>query len=96
LQQLAVVVTMGEGWHNNHHAYQSSARQGFRWWEVDPTFYILKMQSFFGLVWDLKTPPLEVRRNQHRLDSRGCEGRPLGNWAQAPKQWSSAHEQRIR
>jgi stearoyl-CoA desaturase (Delta-9 desaturase) len=102
---------MGEGWHNNHHAYQSSARQGFRWWEVDPTFYILKTQSFFGLVWDLKTPPLEVRRNQHRLDWRGIEraagqlagsqlaqgeGRPLGNWAQPPKQWSSAHEERIR
>ena len=64
---------MGEGWHNNHHAYQSSARQGFRWWEIDPTFYILKMLSLFGLVWDLKTPPLEVRRNKHRLGSRVIE-----------------------
>ena len=77
---------MGEGWHNNHHAYQSSARQGFRWWDVDPTFYILKMQSFFG---DLKTPPLEVRRNQHRLDSRGMRGkasRQLGASAQTMEQ----------
>ena len=39
---LLAVFTMGEGWHNNHHAYQSSVRQGFRWWEIDPTFYILK------------------------------------------------------
>ena len=36
------IFTMGEGWHNNHHAYQSSVRQGFRWWEIDPTFYILQ------------------------------------------------------
>jgi len=43
--------TKGESSHNNHHAYQSSARQGFRWWEIDPTFYILKMLSLFGLVW---------------------------------------------
>ena len=41
--------TMGEGWHNNHHAYQSSARQGFRWWEIDGTFYILKILS--GQAW---------------------------------------------
>ena len=64
---------MGEGWHNNHHAYQSSVRQGFRWWEIDPTFYLLKALSFIGVVWDLKTPPAEVRRNQHRLGSRVIE-----------------------
>jgi len=62
--------TMGEGWHNNHHAYQSSVRQGFRWWEIDPTFYILKALSWVGLVWDLKTPPDPVLRNEHRLGSR--------------------------
>jgi len=70
---LLAVFTMGEGWHNNHHAYQSSARQGFRWWEIDTTFYILKILSLFGLVWDLKTPPLAVRRNQHRLGTRVIE-----------------------
>jgi stearoyl-CoA desaturase (delta-9 desaturase) len=61
---------MGEGWHNNHHAYQSSVRQGFRWWEIDPTFYVLKMLSWTGLVWDLKTPPDAVLRNEQRLGSR--------------------------
>jgi stearoyl-CoA desaturase (Delta-9 desaturase) len=61
---------MGEGWHNNHHAYQSSARQGFRWWEVDATYYILKALSFVRLVRDLKTPPAEVLRNEQRLGSR--------------------------
>ena len=39
---LLAIFTMGEGWHNNHHACQSSVRQGFRWWEYDPTFYLLK------------------------------------------------------
>jgi len=67
---LLAIFTMGEGWHNNHHAFQSSVRQGFRWWEIDPTFYILKGLSFIGLVWDVKTPPAAVVRNQHRLGSR--------------------------
>jgi stearoyl-CoA desaturase (delta-9 desaturase) len=62
--------TMGEGWHNNHHACQSSVRQGFRWWEVDCTYYLLKLLSRVGLVWDLKKPPPEVIRNEQRLGSR--------------------------
>ncbi len=62
--------TMGEGWHNNHHAYQSSVRQGFRWWEIDFSFYVLKALSFAGIVRDLKTPPVEVLRNEQRLGSR--------------------------
>jgi stearoyl-CoA desaturase (delta-9 desaturase) len=67
---LLALFTMGEGWHNNHHAYQSSVRQGFRRCEVDATFYLLKVLSWTGLVWDLKTPPEAVRRNAHRLGSR--------------------------
>ena len=67
---LLALVTMGEGWHNNHHAYQSSVRQGFRWWEIDMTFYILKTLSLLGIVWDLKAPPEQVRRNEHRLGAR--------------------------
>jgi stearoyl-CoA desaturase (Delta-9 desaturase) len=67
---LLAVFTMGEGWHNNHHAYQASVRQGFRWWEIDPTFYILKALSWVGVVWDLKTPPAAVLRNEQKLGSR--------------------------
>ena len=62
--------SMGEGWHNNHHACQSSVRQGFRWWEIDPTFYILKGLSKLRVVWDLKLPPEAVLRNEQRLGSR--------------------------
>jgi stearoyl-CoA desaturase (delta-9 desaturase) len=67
---LLALFTMGEGWHNNHHAYQSSVRQGFKWWEVDPTFYILKALSWLGVVWHLKTPPKQVLRNEQKLGSR--------------------------
>jgi stearoyl-CoA desaturase (delta-9 desaturase) len=54
------VLTCGEGWHNNHHHYQSSANQGFFWWEIDVSFYLLKLLSWVGLVWDLRTPPRQV------------------------------------
>lgn len=67
---LLALFTMGEGWHNNHHAFQSSARQGFRWWEIDPTYYLLRVLSWVGLVWDLKTPPERVLRNEQRLGAR--------------------------
>ena len=67
---LLAIITMGEGWHNNHHAYQSSARQGFYWWEYDPTFYLLTLLERLGLVWNLKRPTAEVMQNQHKLGSR--------------------------
>ena len=64
---LLAIVTMGEGWHNNHHAYQASVRQGFKWWEIDPTYDLLRALSWPGLVWDLKTPSEPLLRNQQRL-----------------------------
>jgi stearoyl-CoA desaturase (delta-9 desaturase) len=54
------VITLGEGWHNNHHHWQSSTRQGFFWWELDPTYYVLKAMSWVRLVWDLREPPAEL------------------------------------
>lgn len=54
---ILALVTMGEGWHNNHHFYQSTANQGFYWWEVDMSYYILKVLSWLGVVKDLRTPP---------------------------------------
>jgi stearoyl-CoA desaturase (Delta-9 desaturase) len=64
------LLTMGEGWHNNHHAWQSSVRQGFRWWEVDATYYILRGLSWIGVVWDLKFPPERLLRGDQRLGAR--------------------------
>jgi stearoyl-CoA desaturase (delta-9 desaturase) len=54
------VLTTGEGWHNNHHHYQSSANQGFRWYEIDVTYYCLRLLALTGLIWDLRRPPREV------------------------------------
>lgn len=70
---LLAIITMGEGWHNNHHAYQSSARQGFRWWEFDPTYYGLKVLSWFRVVWDLQSPPPAVVRGEQRLGTKVIE-----------------------
>ena len=51
------ILTMGEGWHNNHHHYPLSARQGFFWWEIDLTYYILLGLEKLNIVWNLQVPP---------------------------------------
>jgi len=51
---LLALLTLGEGWHNNHHFYQSSCRQGLRWWEVDVTYYILRLLALLGLARELR------------------------------------------
>ncbi len=61
------LLTLGEGWHNNHHYYMASVRQGFYWWEIDVTFYLLKILSFFGVVWELKQPPAHIRAGQRKI-----------------------------
>ena len=65
------LLTMGEGWHNNHHRYPGSERQGFFWWQLDMTHYVLLFLSWFRIVWDLQTPPREVlkeaRFNLHSI-----------------------------
>ena len=57
---ILALLTMGEGWHNNHHYYQASVRQGHHWWQIDMSWYLLVMMSWFGLVWDLKPVPEHV------------------------------------
>lgn len=57
---LLAIVTLGEGWHNNHHRYPGSERQGFYWWELDITHYLLLMLSKLGVVWDLRGPPKKL------------------------------------
>jgi stearoyl-CoA desaturase (delta-9 desaturase) len=54
---LVALITLGEGWHNNHHHYQSSARQGVRWWEIDVSYYLIRLMACLRLVWDVRTPP---------------------------------------
>ncbi len=62
------LLTLGEGWHNNHHHFPGAARQGFFWWEIDVSYAVLKAMSWLGLVWDLKPVPQGVReRRQIRV-----------------------------
>ena len=58
---LLALITFGEGWHNNHHHFPGSARNGFFWWEYDLTFYLLKLMSWCRLVWDLKPVPPQLK-----------------------------------
>lgn len=64
---LLSLITLGEGWHNNHHHYPGSARQGFYWWELDISYYILVVLSWMGVVWDLRPVPDHIR-NTRRTD----------------------------
>lgn len=72
------LITLGEGWHNNHHQYPGSTRQGFYWWEIDITYYILKALEAFGIVWDLHPVPLSIREN-HTAKTSGKPFSPLSN-----------------
>ncbi len=81
---LLSIVTLGEGWHNNHHHYQSATAQGWRWYEFDPTYYVLKMLSWTGLVWDLRKPPPEVVANQRELGTKVLENVALQLAATVP------------
>ncbi len=70
------LITLGEGWHNNHHHYMNSCRQGFFWWEYDFTYYGLKVLSWFGLVWDLREPPRWVLEGHKRRPSKSAPEKP--------------------
>ena len=58
------LITLGEGWHNNHHHYPAAVRQGFYWWEIDVTYYLLLCLARFGLIWDLRPLPDRLRDNR--------------------------------
>ncbi len=64
------LITLGEGWHNNHHHYQVSARQGFFWWEYDITYYGLRLLAAVGLIWDLHGVPEHIRAGGKRAVRR--------------------------
>src|ERR1700756_3549095 len=66
---LLALVTLGEGWHNNHHYFMASARQGFYWWEIDLTFYGLKLLSWFHLVRELRRVPDHILAEGQALDA---------------------------
>ena len=58
---VVALLTWGEGWHNNHHRYPGAARAGFHWYEIDVNYYVIKLLSAVGLVWDVKEVPAKLR-----------------------------------
>jgi stearoyl-CoA desaturase (Delta-9 desaturase) len=67
------LLTLGEGWHNNHHHFCASANQGFFWWEVDVSYYLLKLMEKLGLAWDLRKPSKDAL-TRNRLDRARRDG----------------------
>lgn len=61
---LLAILTFGEGWHNNHHHYPATARQGFYWWEIDMTYYFIKLLEKLGIIWNVKGLPAAVLANK--------------------------------
>jgi stearoyl-CoA desaturase (delta-9 desaturase) len=64
------LLTLGEGWHNNHHYYEVTAKQGFFWWEIDFTYYGLKFLSWLGLIWDLKGVPKHILHSKNKTHAQ--------------------------
>jgi stearoyl-CoA desaturase (delta-9 desaturase) len=58
------ILTLGEGWHNNHHCAPGSVKQGFKWWQIDLSYYGIKTMEKLGLVWDLKYPNQKLLKNK--------------------------------
>jgi stearoyl-CoA desaturase (delta-9 desaturase) len=66
------LITLGEGWHNNHHHYQSSAHQGFRWWEIDVSYYLIRLLACVRLVYDVRMAPKAKLRAEPAHKSRSA------------------------
>ncbi|MGD8287082.1 MAG: acyl-CoA desaturase, partial [Gemmatimonadota bacterium] len=95
------LITFGEGWHNNHHHYQSSTRQGFKWYEIDITYYILKALSWTGLVYDLREPPEAILKGERPVGRKVLEkvaGELAGSFsveryaARVREAWAESHK----
>ncbi len=75
---LLALLTMGEGWHNNHHRYPASARQGFFPWEVDITYYVLWVLGKLGIVWDIRKPPAAIYAEAQQAAGAPTPAAPRG------------------
>src|SRR5688500_20200307 len=64
------IFAVGEGWHNNHHRYQRAARNGFYWWEFDPTYYTIRLMEMVGLAWDVQPVPRRIYDEARAIKAR--------------------------
>jgi stearoyl-CoA desaturase (delta-9 desaturase) len=61
------ILGLGEGWHNNHHAFPTSARHGLRWWQIDTSYYVIRLMELVGLAWQVRVPApatMEAKRSR--------------------------------
>ncbi len=65
------ILSLGEGWHNNHHAFPTSARHGLFWWQFDATWIVIRILSMLGLAWDVRLPSAEAMATR-RVQSAAC------------------------
>jgi stearoyl-CoA desaturase (Delta-9 desaturase) len=89
---LVALITCGEGWHNNHHYFQSTANQGFFWWEVDLSYYALKALSFVGLAGGLRKPPRKVLLENRIRDGHFDVGMFEAYWRRAVRTLAEAQQ----
>jgi stearoyl-CoA desaturase (delta-9 desaturase) len=64
------VLALGEGWHNTHHAFPTSARHGLRWWQVDVSYWVIRALAVFRLAWDVKLPSAQAQASRWALPDR--------------------------
>jgi len=67
---LTAVFAAGEGWHNNHHRFQRAARNGFYWYEVDVTWYVIRAMAAVGLIWDIQPVPQRIYDEARAVKAR--------------------------
>ena len=67
---LTALFAVGEGWHNNHHRYQRAARNGFYWWEFDPTWYVIRAMAALGIAWDLQSVPERIYKEARAVKAK--------------------------
>ena len=60
------VLAMGEGWHNTHHAFPTSARHGLRWWQIDVSYWVIRGLALVGLAWDVRLPSEQAQVSEQR------------------------------
>jgi stearoyl-CoA desaturase (delta-9 desaturase) len=92
---LIALMTMGEGWHNNHHYYQASARQGFYWWELDVTYYLLKLGSWLHIVTGMRSPSAGVREANRVSRGSFDVGMFKAYWSKASLAVSTSHVSQV-
>ncbi len=76
---IVALVTLGEGWHNYHHAFPYSARHGIRWWQIDVGWYVIWFMARLGLVWNVRSPRFTANEPPVLSQLEQPEGSPIGH-----------------